>query len=692
MEKEKDSIEKLDEQIKKLENKEVVKEKTQTTKVFKDLDKTDTKVFDKEEITMANDSNDDVELLEDLMETKKNEVIVEDDEIKEEKVTIKETNKKKEKKNNKNRNIIIGLIIGILLVVVVIITCLFVFNKEDNKDDEVIEENVKLTEKEKEELINSFGEALEGVINIYYSKQGVLLEYEDAVKLVEFEEEITCEIHDIYKDGKVYLDKCSINGIKNKYSYGEIQLDIESEGEILKVYVEKASKKVSLEVPTGSTYDVYTVHCGSKYSEAEIVGDYVIYYDSEYVLHMKNYKTDEAVLKNLSYQEIWPIRVGENTYDSTYILVKISNFWGVYNYITGEQVISPMYTNFLPYLSGSVGNPKAVDTIGKNKVVAWNGNHYGVINYTTNKTVISFDYITISLNGDYIWARDENGIGHIFDEEGNTYLENTYDKVFGIVSGNNVLVLDKESVKLVSVSGDVKYNYGKIENMGDYNFGIYYNNQAIFQFADTTSRDTCIEVIYDPSTKEGSSKKAVCGGLAKPILYLYPEEKTKVMVTFEHPEYLETTYPKFTSKWIVEADTDGTLHDENNKNYYALYWDEKKVHTVSFDEGFYVEADDAIGFLEKKLSYIGLNDKEMNEFIMYWLPILEKNEKNLVYFELTEERESYNKINISPEPDSLLRVAIHIKKVDKKVDIKKQSLKKFKRKGFVAVEWGGMTY
>ena len=32
---------------------------------------------------------------------------------------------------------------------------------------------------------------------------------------------------------------------------------------------------------------------------------------------------------------------------------------------------------------------------------------------------------------------------------------------------------------------------------------------------------------------------------------------------------------------------------------------------------------------------------------MYWLPILEKNKKSLVYFELTEERNSYSKINIT---------------------------------------------
>ena len=77
---------------------------------------------------------------------------------------------------------------------------------------------------------------------------------------------------------------------------------------------------------------------------------------------------------------------------------------------------------------------------------------------------------------------------------------------------------------------------------------------------------------------------------------------------------------------------------------------------------------------------------------MYWLPILEKNEHNLVYFELTEERNTFNKIEISPKPDSLLRMAIHVKKVNGKQNIKEQKLEKFERNGFVAVEWGGILY
>ena len=257
-----------------------------------------------------------------------------------------------------------------------------------------------------------------------------------------------------------------------------------------------------------------------------------------------------------------------------------------------------------------------------------------------------------------------------------------------------MLVEQKGNLKLIQLDGKVLHNYGKNENLGRLNFALEYDNGALFQFykEDPSELSICVEYSYNPSTKKGESKDIDCGGVAKPVLYLYPEEETNVTVSFSNPEILETTYPKFNSYWNVKALPNGDLLDRDGKYYYALYWDEKKVHKVDFSEGFYVEKDNAIEFLEEKMSYIGLSDKERNEFIMYWLPILEKNEKSLVYFELTEERESYNKLLISPQPDSMLRVVIHIKKVDEKVNIKKQQLKKFNREGFSVVEWGGTTY
>ena len=200
------------------------------------------------------------------------------------------------------------------------------------------------------------------------------------------------------------------------------------------------------------------------------------------------------------------------------------------------------------------------------------------------------------------------------------------------------------------------------------------------------------EYYYIPKTGKKGKIATTIGGYAKPVLYLYPEEKTNVTVTFDKPDNLTTTYPKYKNNWSITAYPNGDLYDSDNKYYYALYWEELKNHEVTFNEGFYVNKDNAIEFLESKLTTLGLSPRERNEFIMYWLPILEKNEHNLIYFEQTEERDNYSKITITPKPDSILRIAMHVKKVNGKVNIKEQKLNTFKRNGFVAVEWGGVIH
>ncbi len=178
----------------------------------------------------------------------------------------------------------------------------------------------------------------------------------------------------------------------------------------------------------------------------------------------------------------------------------------------------------------------------------------------------------------------------------------------------------------------------------------------------------------------------------KPVLYLYPEVKTNVTVSFSKPELLTTTYPKYNHSWQVTAHPNGDLYDEAKIYYYTLYWEEKNETQVDFNTGFYVDGEKAIAFLEDKLAIIGLNRREANEFIMFWLPILENNIHSLVYFELTEEKQSNNKLIIEPKPDSLLRLTMHVKKIDSYIKIKEEKLPVFNRHGFVAVEWGGVVH
>jgi hypothetical protein len=154
-----------------------------------------------------------------------------------------------------------------------------------------------------------------------------------------------------------------------------------------------------------------------------------------------------------------------------------------------------------------------------------------------------------------------------------------------------------------------------------------------------------------------------------------------------------TTYPKFSGSWNVTANPNGELTAADGSKYYALYWDEKNAKADNFNDGFYVTKTDASNFLTEKLTGLGLNWRERDEFIMYWLPKLENNGQSLVRFVLTDEAQAHNAINISPKPDSLLRIEIHIKKVDSDPKIPAEKLPSgFTRNGFTAVEWGGSEY
>ena len=179
----------------------------------------------------------------------------------------------------------------------------------------------------------------------------------------------------------------------------------------------------------------------------------------------------------------------------------------------------------------------------------------------------------------------------------------------------------------------------------------------------------------------------------KPIVYFYPEKETDLSINYVNEDKLLTTYPKYNNGWNIHLKKDGTfVTDENTREYYALYFDELPNYKCSFEEGFYINKDNAISFLEEKMDYIGFTNREVDEFMMYWLPILENNEHSLVYFELTEERNEECPLIFSTEPDTLIRTIIHIKKVDGECSIKEQQLKHYDRNGFVVTEWGGTEY
>lgn len=88
------------------------------------------------------------------------------------------------------------------------------------------------------------------------------------------------------------------------------------------------------------------------------------------------------------------------------------------------------------------------------------------------------------------------------------------------------------------------------------------------------------------------------------------------------------------------------------------------------------------------MAQLGLTRREANEFTVYWLPRMEGNPYNLITFQQEAYTESA-KLTVTPTPDSVLRVFMTWKPLDKPVDIPAQTLPTFDRSGFTVVEWGG---
>lgn len=177
----------------------------------------------------------------------------------------------------------------------------------------------------------------------------------------------------------------------------------------------------------------------------------------------------------------------------------------------------------------------------------------------------------------------------------------------------------------------------------------------------------------------------------KPIIYLYPEQTQEVSVRLGNEELVTVSYPKYEDSWEVVAEPNGDLTDlETGRKLYALYYESEALTRFKVeDEGFVIKGEESSKFLEEKLETLGLNYKEAEEFIVYWLPKLEANKYNYIRFATREEIEENMPLEISGEPDSVIRVMMTYKGLRKPIEVKEQELTTPSREGFVVVEWGG---
>lgn len=181
--------------------------------------------------------------------------------------------------------------------------------------------------------------------------------------------------------------------------------------------------------------------------------------------------------------------------------------------------------------------------------------------------------------------------------------------------------------------------------------------------------------------------------IMKPAIYLYPAQPIEIMVVHDFKGTIGTTYPDYGAGWKVRAQPDGTLLNlKDNRKYEYLFWDGTyrfPPEHAAVQEGFVVKKEETTRFLREKLELVGLNNKEINDFIVYWLPALNQHACNLIHFRINDDIDHSSILHVTPEPDSRIRLYMEYRPVAPGFKIMEQVLQPYPRKGFTLVEWGG---
>ena len=301
-----------------------------------------------------------------------------------------------------------------------------------------------------------------------------------------------------------------------------------------------------------------------------------------------------------------------------------------------------------------------------------------------------------SMNSYNGWARTIVVLGDSVDnldttQEFFTYKEDatspdeTWYKEIWHTDMDSYYIANDTLLEITNLDGSITYKpaIGQLPPMTT--LTIYYE-EVIAEEAGAVPYKRAVRICYTQEQEDPFSTIA-----KKPVIYLYPEEKTDVSVDLDFNGNLSYTYPYTTDgHWEVTADTDGTLTNKaDGLEYSYIFWEGvTDQFTADFSQGFCVKGKDSTKFLQTILPKMGLTPKEYNEFIVYWAPLMEENEYNLISFQ-TKNYEQNAPLHINPAPDSMLRVYMAYKPLTSPVDIEPQTFEPFKREGFTVVEWGG---
>jgi len=176
--------------------------------------------------------------------------------------------------------------------------------------------------------------------------------------------------------------------------------------------------------------------------------------------------------------------------------------------------------------------------------------------------------------------------------------------------------------------------------------------------------------------------------IKKPNIYIYPETKIDLCVNLVFPKggSIVKSIPDYKNGWCVNVGPSGKI----DQKFDFLFYESEQPNLFQHKLGYCIDQYELSSFFEKNMHEYNFSSKEINDFIVYWIPLLNKHKYYLIYPQTKEIINKTNQLKLSIKPDNIFRLFYSIKGVDKYQDINKPEIKPIIREGFHVVEWGLM--
>jgi hypothetical protein len=173
----------------------------------------------------------------------------------------------------------------------------------------------------------------------------------------------------------------------------------------------------------------------------------------------------------------------------------------------------------------------------------------------------------------------------------------------------------------------------------------------------------------------------------KPNIYIYPVQKMNLSIKLIFPQggSITESIPLYHGIWNIDVEPSGLIDNQ----YSYLYYECRIADQFKYKSGWEVEGNQLETFFRDNLAETGFIETEIEDFIEYWIPILDDTKNYAIFPQFKEDIDPVIQLNFSVEPTSVLRLFYVIMENEGMIhDLEEPVIPHFERIGFTVTEWG----